>query len=89
LRCWAGWRTKPGSYTGLGVLPHLTGGPNDALALLLFMLALPVFSFFMCAAVCPAVAPHEFQADAYAMAQTSGADLASGLLKLLRTTPPR
>jgi STE24 endopeptidase len=33
-------------YTGLGVRPNLSG-PNDALALLLFLLAVPVFTFFI------------------------------------------
>ncbi|HYD77094.1 M48 family metallopeptidase, partial [Ramlibacter sp.] len=33
-------------YTGLGVRPNLEG-PNDALALLLFMLAVPVFTYFI------------------------------------------
>ena len=39
-------------YTGLGVMPNVAA-PNDALALLLFMLAMPVFSFF----VAPLFAP--------------------------------
>lgn len=68
-------------YTGLGVLPNLAG-PNDALALLLFMLVMPVFSFFIAPMFAQFSRKHEFQADAYAVMQTSGPDLASALLKL-------
>jgi len=68
-------------YTGLGVLPNLAG-PNDALALLLFMLVMPVFSFFIAPIFAQFSRKHEFQADAYAVMQTSGPDLASALLKL-------
>jgi STE24 endopeptidase len=68
-------------YTGLGVTPNLTG-PNDALALLLFMLAMPVFSFFISPLFAQLSRQHEFQADAYAVAHTRAQDLASALLKL-------
>lgn len=68
-------------YTGLGVSPNL-GAPNDALALLLFMLVVPVFGFFASPLTSLLSRKHEFQADAYACAQSSGADLASALLKL-------
>jgi len=75
-------------YTGLGVLPNVSmdGGasraPNDALALLLFMLAIPVFSFFISPLWAQMSRKHEFEADAYAMEQANGADLAAALLKL-------
>lgn len=68
-------------YAGLGVQPNL-GAPNDALALLLFLLAVPVFSFFVSPIFAQLSRRHEFQADAYAMSQTSGRDLATALLKL-------
>jgi STE24 endopeptidase len=68
-------------YTGLGVLPNLSGA-NDALALLLFMLALPVFSFFVGPIFAQLSRKHEFEADAYAIQQTSAQDLSSALLKL-------
>ena len=68
-------------YTGLGVRPNL-GAPNDALALLLFMLAIPLFSFFISPLMAQLSRQHEFQADAYAALQTDGRDLASALLKL-------
>jgi STE24 endopeptidase len=68
-------------YAGLGVQPNLAA-PNDALALLLFMLALPVFTFFISPLFAQLSRRHEFEADAYACAQASGADLAAALLKL-------
>jgi len=68
-------------YTGLGVVPNLAA-PNDALALLLFMLALPPLSFLLVPLASRVSRRHEFEADAYACAQASGRDLASALLKL-------
>ena len=68
-------------FTGLGVQPNMAGG-NDALALILFMLAVPVFSFFLSPLSAQLSRKHEFQADAYAVAQTSGEHLAAALLKL-------
>jgi len=77
-----GWlATQPWFYSGLGVQPNLDA-PNDALALLLFMLAMPVFSFFIGPLFAQLSRKHEFEADTYAVRQTSGADLASALLKL-------
>ena len=74
-------------YTGLGVSVLL--GPdlgiaadNNALALLLFMLAVPVFSFFVTPLMSAMSRRDEFEADAYAMQQADGAELASALLKL-------
>jgi STE24 endopeptidase len=77
-----GWlATQAWFYTGLGVQPNL-GAANDALALLLFMLAVPVFSFFIAPVFAQLSRKHEFEADAYAMLHTSGPDLATALLKL-------
>ncbi|NPC55425.1 M48 family metallopeptidase [Caenimonas soli] len=77
-----GWlSTQLWFYTGLGVRPNLDG-PNDALALLLFMLAVPVFSFFISPVFARLSRKHEFEADAYAVQQTSGKDLSTALLKL-------
>ena len=77
-----GWlATQAWFYTGLGVTPNLNA-PNDALALMLFMLAVPVFSFFISPLFAQLSRKHEFEADAYAVAQTSGADLSTALLKL-------
>ena len=84
-----GWlSTQSWFYTGLGVYPamglsaDLSNAPNDALALLLFMLATPVFTQFISPLFSQLSRKHEFQADAYAAAQTQAADLASALLKL-------
>lgn len=68
-------------YTGLGVLPNL-GAPNDALALLLFMMVLPLLGTFTGPLFAQLSRKHEFEADAYAVAQTSGPALAGALLKL-------
>jgi STE24 endopeptidase len=68
-------------YVGLGVAPNLAA-PNDALALLLFMLALPPFGFFVAPLMAQLSRRHEFEADAYACAQADGSALASALLKL-------
>lgn len=68
-------------YQGLGVEPNLNAS-HDALALLLFTLAAPVFSFFMAPVFAWFSRKHEFEADAYAVAQTSGTDLSTALLKL-------
>ncbi len=78
-----GWAaTQPWFYTGLGVRPNLATA-NDALALLLFLLAVPVFSYFVSPLMAQLSRRHEFEADAYAVAQTGGAaDLRSALLKL-------
>jgi len=77
-----GWLTgQSGFYTGLGVTPNI-GAPNDALALLLFMLALPPFTFFVAPLMAHFSRRDEFQADAYACAQADGGSLASALIKL-------
>lgn len=77
-----GWlSTQAWFYTGLGVRPNM-GAPNDALALLLFLLAVPVFTFFVSPLFAQMSRKHEFQADAFAVTQTSGQDLSTALLKL-------
>ncbi|MBC7380633.1 MAG: M48 family metallopeptidase [Burkholderiaceae bacterium] len=68
-------------YSGLGVRPNM-GAPNDALALLLFMMAVPAVTFFISPLFSRISRKHEFEADAYAVMQTSGQDLATALLKL-------
>lgn len=79
-----GWvSTQVWFYSGLGVQPNMSpAAPNSALALLLFMLAVPVFGFFVAPLPARLSRKHEFEADAYAVAQTSGADLSAALLKL-------
>ncbi len=70
-------------YSGLGVRPMLDA-PNHALALLLFMLAGPVFMFFVSPWSSYSSRRDEFQADAYAASVSDGAHLKSALLKLYR-----
>ncbi len=70
-------------YTALGVRPNLVASaPNDALALLLFMLVAPAFGFFMSPVFAQISRKHEFEADAYAVSQTNHQDLSAALLKL-------
>jgi STE24 endopeptidase len=77
-----GWLAgQSGFYAGLGLAPNLAA-PNDALALLLFMLVLPSFTFFVSPVLAQFSRRHEFQADAFACQQADGRDLASALLKL-------
>ncbi len=68
-------------FLGLGVRP-VVGGPSDALALLLFMMAVPLFTVFISPVMAQLSRQHEFEADAYAVAQTNAADLQNALLKL-------
>ncbi|HUG24855.1 M48 family metallopeptidase [Piscinibacter sp.] len=77
-----GWlSTQAWFYTAFGVQPSMTA-PNDALALLLFLLVVPVFAFFVSPLFAQLSRKHEFEADAYACAQANGSDLAAALLKL-------
>ena len=75
-------------FTGLGVQPNM-GAPNSALALLLFMIVVPVFGFFVAPLSARLSRKHEFEADAYAVSQTSGTDLSAALLKLYQDNQTR
>ena len=68
-------------YTGLGVTPNLNGD-NSALALLLFMLVLPLVTFFVSPISARRSRRFEFEADAYAVANSDAKALGSALLKL-------
>ena len=59
----------------------ITGRGQRRLALVLFMLVLPVFGFFVSPLAALLSRRHEFEADAYA-ARKRGADLVSALIKL-------
>ncbi len=77
-----GWLAQqPGFYLGLGVTPNLDA-PNAALALLLFVLALPPCLFFVSPVFAALSRRAEFQADAYAGTQASATHLVRALLKL-------
>lgn len=72
-------------YEGLGVSLHATGvvpAASTALALLLFFLVLPVFSFLLQPLASFYSRKHEFEADRYAAEQTDANDLSSALVKL-------
>jgi STE24 endopeptidase len=64
-------------YQGLGVTTQST-----ALALLLFFLALPVFTFLLHPLAAAYSRKHEFEADAYAAQQTDARELVNALVKL-------
>lgn len=68
-------------YLGLGVMPNMSG-PNDALALLLFMMVMPLTGTLLGPIFTQMSRKHEFEADAYAVAHTSSVALSSALLKL-------
>ncbi|WP_423453786.1 M48 family metallopeptidase [Ottowia sp. VDI28] len=85
-----GWLSnQPWFYAGLGVTPNLPpqmGGvvPNHALALLLFALVVPVFTFFLSPLMAQLSRKHEFEADAYAASQANAQDLSNALVKLYK-----
>ena len=64
-------------YQGLGV-----NTPSTALALLLFFLILPIFTFIFGPVMSAYSRKHEFEADAYAAKQTAAGDLVNALVKL-------
>jgi len=66
-------------YNGLGI-----SQPSAWMALLLFMLVMPVFSFFLQPLMSLLSRKHEFEADAYAVQQFSGSDLIHALVKMYR-----
>jgi STE24 endopeptidase len=75
-----GWlASEPWFYTGLGVSQASPG-----MALLLFMLVLPVFTIFLQPLLSRLSRKHEFEADAYAVQQSSGTDLIQALVKMYR-----
>ncbi|CBW74263.1 Zinc metalloprotease (EC 3.4.24.-) [Mycetohabitans rhizoxinica HKI 454] len=77
-----GWLAqRPWFYTSLGVTPSMTGS-NDALALILFCLVMPVFLFFVTPLTSLSSRKHEFEADAFAATQARAQDLISALVKL-------
>lgn len=68
-------------YSNLGVMPQL-GRPNDGLALILFFLTMPVFTFWVGPAFSFLSRKDEYQADAYAAKQSAPEHLVQALLKL-------
>ncbi|MCE1183389.1 MAG: M48 family metallopeptidase [Rhodocyclales bacterium] len=68
---------QPWFYAGLGVQAH-----NTVLALILFFLVVPVFTFPLTPLTSQLSRRHEFEADAYAAEHTAAADLIHALVKL-------
>jgi STE24 endopeptidase len=83
------------SLAGLALLGWLAGqawfyhglGASQAspyMALVLFMMAAPPFTFFLQPLMARLSRRHEFEADAYAVRQSSGGDLTRALVKMYR-----
>lgn len=72
-------RNETWFYAGLGVDPALA---SDALALILFALTLPVFTFFFSPFIAGNARKHEFEADAFSAKHTQARHLVSALVKL-------
>jgi STE24 endopeptidase len=68
---------EPWFYDGLAA-----GAPGDAMGLLLFVLVLPVFTFFLQPLTSLYSRRHEFEADSYAAAHAGAAELVRALVKL-------
>ena len=68
---------EPWFYDGLNA-----GAPGAAPGLLLFVLVMPVFTFFLQPLVSLYSRKHEFEADAYAASHASAAELVRALVKL-------
>lgn len=69
-------------YTDLGVVPQL-GGRNDAMALILFFMVVPVFTFGLTPLFSWFSRKDEFEADRFASDQSSADQLVSALIKLV------
>ena len=67
-------------YNGLGVAYPA----SDAMALILFMLVVPVFTFLLNPLAARYSRKHEFEADAYAARYSSARELVSALVKLYK-----
>jgi STE24 endopeptidase len=75
-----GWLARqPGFYAALGVPV-----PSTHAALLLFVLVVPVFTFFVTPLASLWSRRHEFEADAFASQHASAGELAAALVKLHR-----
>lgn len=69
----------PDFYAGLAAV-----APSNAMALVLAAIAIPPFAFALAPAAAAYSRRHEFEADRYAAAHASGAELAAALVKLYR-----
>ena len=74
-----GLASQPWFYSGLGV-----SRPSDYMALMLFMMVAPAFTFILQPVMARLARKHEFEADAYAVTQSSGNDLVKALVKMYK-----
>jgi len=74
-------KTQVWFYEGLGVTP-LVGASNDGMALILFALVLPIFTFVLAPLNSISSRKHEFEADAFAAQHTDSQHLVSALVKM-------
>ena len=72
-------KTRTWFFDGLGVDPLFA---SDAMALILFMLVLPIFTFVLSPLNSISSRKHEFEADAFAASHTDARDLVSALVKM-------
>jgi STE24 endopeptidase len=72
-------KTQVWFYQGLGVDAAFA---SDAMALILFMLVLPVFTFVLSPLTSISSRKHEFEADAFAATHTDARDLVAALVKM-------
>jgi STE24 endopeptidase len=72
-------KTQVWFYQGLGVDPAFA---SDAMALILFMLVLPIFTFVLSPLTSISSRKHEFEADAFAATHTDARDLVAALVKM-------
>ncbi len=78
-----GWlATQSWFYTDLGVIPQM-GTRNDAMALLLFFLVVPIFTFGLTPIRSWLSRRDEFEADRFARDQSSADELINALVKLM------
>ena len=71
--------TQPWFYSNLGV-----ASPSTAMALVLFFIVVPSFTFLFSPLSSYYSRKHEFEADRYATEQTAAADLVTALVKLYK-----
>jgi STE24 endopeptidase len=75
-----GWLiTQSWFYAGLGMTQ-----PSNHAALMLFMLAMPVFTFYLQPLFAWSSRRHEYEADSFAAEQTDARELVSALVKLYK-----
>ncbi len=72
-------KNEPWFYTGLGIEPDLA---SNAVAIILFTLTLPIFTFFLSPIISMSSRKHEFEADAFSAQHTDAHHLVSALVKM-------